>query len=132
MNEEVPRFTNLAIDLGVDNPNMCGGVILDDFNRDNLVDIFTCGWGLKERCYLLLNKGDGTFDDVSVKAGISDFPGGLMIQQTDYNNDGLLDVWISRGATPSGSPLILLLTTFRLLSVFERKTRLTFFATILG
>lgn len=95
---EVPRFTNVAIDLGVDNPNMCGGVILDDFNKDGLVDIFTCGWGLKERCFLLLNKGDGTFDDVSEKAGISAYPGGLMIQQTDYNNDGNLDVWISRGA----------------------------------
>lgn len=95
---DVPKFKNVAIDLGVDNPNMCGGVILDDFNRDGLIDIFTCGWGLKERCFLLLNKGDGTFDDVSAKAGIDKYPGGLMIQQTDYNNDGWLDVWISRGA----------------------------------
>lgn len=95
---DVPRFKNIAIDLGVDNPNMCGGVILDDFNKDGLIDIFTCGWGLKERSFLLLNKGDGTFDDISAKAGIDKYPGGLMIQQTDYNNDGNLDVWISRGA----------------------------------
>ena len=95
---DVPKFKNMAIDLGVDNPNMCGGVILDDFNKDGLIDIFTCGWGLKERSFLLLNKGDGTFDDISTKAGIDNYPGGLMIQQTDYNNDGNLDVWISRGA----------------------------------
>ena len=95
---DVPKFKNIAIDLGVDNPNMCGGVILDDFNKDGLIDIFTCGWGLKERSFLLLNKGDGSFDDISAKAGIDKFPGGLMIQQTDYNNDGNLDVWISRGA----------------------------------
>jgi hypothetical protein len=95
---DVPRFKNIAIDLGVDNPNMCGGAILDDFNKDGLIDIFTCGWGLKERSFLLLNKGDGSFDDISVKAGIDKYPGGLMIQQTDYNNDGNLDVWISRGA----------------------------------
>lgn len=95
---DVPRFKNIAIDLGVDNPNMCGGVILDDFNRDNLIDIFTCGWGLKERSFLLLNNGDGTFNDISAKAGIDKYPGGLMIQQTDYNNDGNLDVWVSRGA----------------------------------
>ena len=94
----VPRFKNVAIDLGVDNPNMCGGVICDDFNNDDLIDIFTCGWGLKERSFLLLNKGDGTFDDVSAKAGLDKYPGGLMIQQTDYNNDGFLDVWVSRGA----------------------------------
>ena len=95
---DVPRFKNVAIDLGVDNPNMCGGVICDDFNNDDLIDIFTCGWGLKERSFLLLNKGDGTFDDVSKKAGLDVYPGGLMIQQTDYNNDGWLDVWVSRGA----------------------------------
>lgn len=95
---EVPRFKNVAIDLGVDNPNMCGGVILEDFNNDDLIDIFTCGWGLNERSFLLLNKGDGTYDDISKKAGIDKYPGGLMIQQTDYNNDGFLDVWISRGA----------------------------------
>jgi len=95
---DVPKFKNIAIDLGVDNPNMCGGVILDDFNNDDLIDIFTCGWGLKERSFLLLNKGDGTFDDISTKAGLDRYPGGLMIQQTDYNNDGNLDVWVSRGA----------------------------------
>lgn len=95
---DVPRFKNVAIDLGVDNPNMCGGVICDDFNNDDLIDIFTCGWGLKERSFLLLNKGDGTFDDISKKAGLDEYPGGLMIQQTDYNNDGWLDLWVSRGA----------------------------------
>jgi len=95
---DVPRFKNIAIDLGVDNPNMCGGVILDDFNNDELIDIFTCGWGLKERTFVLLNKGDGTFEDISAKAGLDQYPGGLMIKQTDYNNDGWLDVWVSRGA----------------------------------
>jgi hypothetical protein len=73
-------------------------LFVDDFNNDDLIDIFTCGWGLKERSFLLLNKGDGTFDDVSKKAGLDVYPGGLMIQQTDYNNDGWLDVWVSRGA----------------------------------
>lgn len=95
---DVPRFKNIAIELGVDYPNMCGGVILDDFNNDGLIDIFTCGWGLKEHCYFLLNNGDGTFNDLTEKAGLEDYPGGLMIQQLDYNNDGYLDIWISRGA----------------------------------
>jgi len=94
----VPKFKNIAINLGVDFPNMCGGVILDDFNNDHLIDIFTCGWGLHEQCYYLINKGDGTFEDVTDKAGLKNYPGGLMIQQVDFNNDGNLDVWISRGA----------------------------------
>lgn len=91
-------FRNIAIGLGVAYDNMCGGVIMDDFNNDGLIDIFTCGWGLYEECYFLTNNGDGTLTDVSEKAGIKGYQGGLNIHQTDYNNDGYLDVWILRGA----------------------------------
>ncbi len=94
----VSPFRNIAIGTRMAYGNMCGGVIMDDFNNDGRIDIFTCGWGLYEECYYLLNKGDGTFKDISAKAGLNGYQGGLTIQQTDYNNDGFLDVWILRGA----------------------------------
>lgn len=95
---KVTSFRNIAIGIGVAFDNMCGGVIMDDFNNDGLIDIFTCGWGLYEECYYLVNNGDGTFKNVSLQAGLKGYQGGLTIQQTDYNNDGFLDVWILRGA----------------------------------
>ena len=41
------------------------------------------------------NKGDGTFEDRTGPAGLGDQLGGLNCVQTDYNNDGNLDVFIS-------------------------------------
>lgn len=96
--EEVPAFRNIASTLGVDFPDMCGSVIMDDFNNDGLIDIFQSGWGLQEQVHFLINKGDGSFEDRTAAAGLEGYPGGLMMQQTDYNNDGLLDVFILRGA----------------------------------
>ncbi|MBP9704998.1 MAG: CRTAC1 family protein [Chitinophagales bacterium] len=94
----MPAFENIAADIGVDFPNMCGGIIYEDFNGDNLLDIFTGGWGLTEHCYYLINNGDGTFTDLTEEAGMKDFPGGLHMMHTDYNNDGFPDVFILRGA----------------------------------
>lgn len=95
---ETPRFNNIAGSLGVDYADMCGSIIMDDFNNDGYTDIFQGGWGLNEQVHYLINKGDGTFDDVSENAGVNKYPGGLMMMQTDYNNDGYLDVFILRGA----------------------------------
>lgn len=95
---ETPRFNNIAGNLGVDYADMCGSIIMEDFNNDGYTDIFQGGWGLNEQVHYLINKGDGSFEDVSEKAGLNKYPGGLMMMQTDYNNDGLLDVFILRGA----------------------------------
>lgn len=95
---ETPRFNNIAGALGVDYTDMCGSIIMDDFNNDGYTDIFQGGWGLNEQVHYLINKGDGSFEDISEKAGLNKYPGGLMMMQTDYNNDGFLDVFILRGA----------------------------------
>jgi tetratricopeptide (TPR) repeat protein len=95
---ETPAFRNIASLLGVDYNDMCGGVIMDDFNHDGLIDIFQCGWGLKEQVHYLENDGNGHFTDKTLAAGLKNYPGGLMINQADYNNDGHLDIFILRGA----------------------------------
>lgn len=95
---DTPAFRNIASLLGVDYADMCGGVIMDDFNNDGLIDIFQCGWGLKEEVHYMENLGNGQFQNKTSHAGLSNYPGGLMINQTDYNNDGNLDIFILRGA----------------------------------
>ena len=45
---------------------------------------------------LYRNNGNGTFTDVSVKAGIADAPGkGLGVAFTDYDRDGFVDVYVA-------------------------------------
>jgi hypothetical protein len=84
---------------------MCGGVAILDYDRDGNYDIFfTNGAKLPElkktdssfyNC-LLRNRGDGTFEDVTEKAGLTganlDFCFG--VAAGDYDNDGYTDLFI--------------------------------------
>ena len=84
---------------------MCGGVAIFDYDNDGRLDIFfTNGAKLPEmkktdpsyyNC-LLHQKSDGTFEDVTAKAGLSgadlDFNFGVAVG--DYDNDGYEDLFI--------------------------------------
>jgi enediyne biosynthesis protein E4 len=64
-----------------------------------------CGpWGMQGETDLLFhNKGDGTFEEVSNKAGVSDPEGyyGLGVVWGDYDNDGWPDLFVADDATPN-------------------------------
>ena len=50
---------------------------------------------------LFRNNGDGTFTDVSVKAGIASAPGkGLGVAFADYDDDGWIDVYVANDSVP--------------------------------
>jgi hypothetical protein len=84
---------------------MCGGVAAIDYNNDGLMDLFfTNGAKLPElektspiyyNC-LLRNNGDGTFEDVTAKAGLNGSGLGYCfgIAVADYDNDGYEDLFI--------------------------------------
>ena len=60
--------------------------------------------GLKpSRNILYHNRGDGRFEDVSVKAGITKTEGHycLSVSPLDYNNDGWPDIYVACDSTPS-------------------------------
>src|SRR5438105_14134246 len=51
---------------------------------------------------LYKNMGNGTFVDVTSAAGIIPRANGKGLGWGDYNNDGLLDLYVARGHTTSG------------------------------
>ena len=95
--ENVPRFVDVAPAAGLNSFSMAGGVIVDDFDNDGLLDIATSSYDQCEHLHLFHNNGDGTFTDRAVEAGLADQLGGLNLIQTDYNNDGCTDIFVLRG-----------------------------------
>jgi tetratricopeptide (TPR) repeat protein len=96
--EDIGRFTDVAPRTGLDAVLFeVGGLIVDDFDNDGLFDIVTSNWDFCAPMHFFHNNGDGTFTDRSAQSGLSSQLGGANIIQTDYNNDGCLDILVLRG-----------------------------------
>jgi tetratricopeptide (TPR) repeat protein len=96
--EDVGRFVDVAPEAGLNMYDMSGGLIVDDFDNDGLLDIVTSDFGQCAPMHFFHNNGNGTFSDRTAQAGLSDQLGGLNLIQADYNNDGCLDILVLRGA----------------------------------
>jgi hypothetical protein len=94
----IGKFRDVGHLVGVNRLNQAGGAIMEDFNNDGLLDLAVSSLDPTEPLALYRNRGDGTFEDRSRAAGMTEQLGGLFCVQTDYNNDGLMDVYIPRGA----------------------------------
>ena len=94
----IGAFTDVAHRVGVNRLNMAGGAIMEDFDNDGLLDILASSWDAAMPLALFRNKGDGTFEDRANAAGLANQFGGLYCVQTDYNNDGWMDMFVIRGA----------------------------------
>jgi tetratricopeptide (TPR) repeat protein len=95
--EDVGRFKDVAPGAGLNLASLAGGVIVDDFDNDGLLDVIISSMDPCESLRFFHNNGDGTFTDRTVQAGLSDQLGGLNIIQADYNNDGCMDILVLRG-----------------------------------
>ncbi len=96
--EDIGAFTDVAPSLGLNLFDMAGGVIIDDFDNDGLLDIVVSSYDAGVSLRYFHNNGNGTFSDRTEQAGLSEQLGGLNMIQTDYNNDGWLDILVMRGA----------------------------------
>ena len=96
--EDVGRFPDVASEAGLKSFSMAGGIIVDDFENNGLLDIVTSSFDACGPMHFFHNNGDGSFTDRMQQAGLADQTGGLNIIQTDYNNDGCTDILVMRGA----------------------------------
>jgi enediyne biosynthesis protein E4 len=87
-------FTDVTENARVGAEGLFGmGVAVGDYDNDGFPDLFVLGYG---RCILYHNNGDGTFTDVTARAGVSNT--GRWASSAawfDYDNDGLLDLVIA-------------------------------------
>lgn len=93
----VPRFTDVATPTGVDQITAAGGAIVEDFDNDGFNDVIISSVDACESLRYFHNNGNGKFTDLTDKAVLADQLGGINCVQTDYNNDGLPDIFVMRG-----------------------------------
>ncbi len=93
----LPRFTNVAHDVGLHIQGLSGGAILDDFDGDGRLDLVVSAIGFEDPLRFFRNLGNGRFEDRSQAAGLAGETGGLNLIQADYDNDGHTDVLVLRG-----------------------------------
>lgn len=95
---EMPKFVDIGAGLGLNCNDLSGGTVVDDFDGDGLYDVVFSAWNPTGQLRIYINQGNGTFLERTSEAGLAGMVGSLNIQQTDYNNDGHLDIWSMRGA----------------------------------
>lgn len=85
-------FEDRSDRAGVADPGHFGmGVAVADYDNDGYPDIYVCNFGPN---VLYHNNGDGTFSDVSLKAGVAGDLCTVGAVWFDYDNDGLLDLYV--------------------------------------
>jgi tetratricopeptide (TPR) repeat protein len=86
-------FTDVTVASGLGEPTSTQAAVWVDINNDGLLDLFVVNEG--QPAQLFLNKGDGTFKDVSVSAGFSRVIFSKGVGAGDYDNDGYPDLYVS-------------------------------------
>lgn len=87
-------FTDVTAKAGVGAEGLFGmGVAVGDYDNDGFPDLLVLGYA---RSILYHNNGDGTFTDVTAKAGVANSGRwGSSAAWFDYDNDGRLDLVIA-------------------------------------
>lgn len=94
-------FTDIAEQAGVADLNREGGVmdaVWGDFDNDGWPDLYIVKWSVPNR--LFKNNRNGTFTDVTETSGTGDTGNGNAAIWFDYNNDGLLDLYVGNYFPP--------------------------------
>jgi hypothetical protein len=126
-------FTDTTTRAGVGDPRWSTGAAFGDYDNDGWLDLFVANYvelkldalpefgagkhcrfrGLAVQCgprgltgegdSLYRNNGDGTFADVSVKAGVSDTARrfGMGVAWSDFNEDGWIDLYVANDSGPN-------------------------------
>jgi tetratricopeptide (TPR) repeat protein len=95
--QDIGRFVDVAPALGLNVVRGAGGLIVDDFENNGLLDVVVSSQDVCDPLRYFHNNGDGTFSDRSEQAGLRNQLGGLNIVAADYNNDGCMDILVLRG-----------------------------------
>ena len=95
---DLDPFVDVAPMLGINTFDLCGGVVVEDFNNDGYFDILSSTSDPRGSLHLYLSEGSMRFRDATDESGVRPQLGGFNCVAADYDNDGDTDVLVLRGA----------------------------------
>ena len=105
-NEHGNDFSDVTLISGSADEGNGTGVLFADFDRDGYQDLYIAKGGFNppgQQDRLLRNNRDGTFLDISLESGLDAVRGSYSVTAADYNQDGLLDLYISSAVGQSNT-----------------------------
>lgn len=91
-------FTDVAVESGIGaHLGKAWGVVATDINNDGWMDLFVANDTAPN--FLFLNKGDGTFEEIGLEAGVAYSAdgrsrSGMGVDSADYDQDGWEDLFV--------------------------------------
>ncbi len=121
------KFQDVSAKAGVDDPGFSTSALWFDYDKDGKLDLFVCNyvdWSVEKDLYCTLdgknksyctpesykghsatlyhNKGDGTFENVTQRAGLYDPTcKSLGVAMIDFDNDGWMDLFVANDTQPN-------------------------------
>lgn len=121
------KFVEVTAQAGVGDPGFSTSAAWVDYDRDGRLDLFVCNyveWSIEKDLFCTLdgktksyctpesykgqsptlyrNRGDGTFENVTAKAGLHDPTSkALGVALLDYNSDGWIDLFVANDTQPN-------------------------------
>lgn len=97
-------FTDVTDKAGVGLKAFTYGASFVDYDNDGFLDIYCANYGVGAKNVLYRNNGNGTFTDVTDRAGVGDPSWSWMGVWADVNNDNFPDLYVVNGRYPDGEP----------------------------
>jgi enediyne biosynthesis protein E4 len=121
------KFADITAKAGAGDPGFSTSAAWLDYDNDGKLDLFVCNyveWSIEKDQYCSLdgknksyctpqaykgqsstlyhNRGNGTFENVTQRAGVGDPTGkALGLALLDYNNDGFMDLFVANDTEPN-------------------------------
>jgi hypothetical protein len=101
------KFVDVTAKAGVGSKEFTYAASAADYNNDGYLDLYLANYGVGAKNVLYRNNGNGTFTDVTDRAGVGDQSWSWMAVWADVNGDAKPDLYVVNGRYPAGEPNVL-------------------------